>query len=584
VRVEEVKVSMYGHQQADVHPEYLMPNGLGDGGGGPTSAMCERARRLNSLPGMPEIKWDQPEAFFDRMAPLRDRLPVHQGECYLEFHRGTYTTHGNLKATFRGLERALHLAEAVSCVTGKRWDLTHPWKRLVFSQFHDFIPGSSVWDVYIEGLPELNKIAQEQTAKAAAVLSARSGGVPSVFNPHALPVKRWINRPGTKKAVYVSLPPLGGVPIPDAADEEQVSPVEIVGHTVSNGLVEFRVNANGWIDRLTWEGSSVPLRDPLGQLMIFPDRAARFEPWDIDRQTLGLGSLCRDKATVTTFREGTHRAGVRVTRKIGNASKATVIFALEAGSFLVDMTVEIDWQDPEHLIKMLFPTRYAATNARFGGPFGSVLRPQVSSSIAAEAMWEVPFSRYLAVFDEGERGGLFVATEAKYGATVRDGVVGVSLVRSPHVTGYEQYRGAWPVQVQRLKVPSPFSDLGRHRLRLAMGRYDIGLPRERQPAAVAETQFSEPLFYTGGEIASPLESIRGGETLVPAWAKPAADGSWILRLHEVAGCRGRVQIKAKKGWTLEFTDLKEAPGAALNARGTVAFEPYRVTSVRFRSS
>jgi alpha-mannosidase len=196
----------------------------------------------------------------------------------------------------------------------------------------------------------------------------------------------------------------------------------------------------------------------------------------------------------------------------------------------------------------------------------------------------VPFSRYLAVFDEGEREGLFVATEAKYGATVRDGVVGVSLVRSPHVTGYEQHRGAWPVEVQRLKVPSPFSDLGRHRIRLAMGRYDIGLSRERQPAAVAETHFSEPLAYTGREIASPLESIRGGETLVPVWAKPTGDGGWILRLHEVAGCRGSVQIKAKKGWTLEATDLKETPGAALNARGTVAFEPYRVTSVRFRSS
>lgn len=103
----ELKNSSWGHQQGDIHGEYLLPTGYGDGGGGPSAEMCERARRLDGLPGMPAVKWDQPESFFDRLALLQNHLPVHKGECYVEGHRGTYTTHGAVKAAFREFERTL---------------------------------------------------------------------------------------------------------------------------------------------------------------------------------------------------------------------------------------------------------------------------------------------------------------------------------------------------------------------------------------------------------------------------------------------------------------------------------------------
>jgi alpha-mannosidase len=43
VEAAELKASSWGHQQGDIHPEYLLPTGYGDGGGGPTAEMCERA-------------------------------------------------------------------------------------------------------------------------------------------------------------------------------------------------------------------------------------------------------------------------------------------------------------------------------------------------------------------------------------------------------------------------------------------------------------------------------------------------------------------------------------------------------------
>jgi alpha-mannosidase len=580
MRVQDVKAPMYGHQQADVHPEYLLPTGYGDGGGGPTDEMCEAARRLDALPGMPAIAWDQPEQFFERLDKIRDRLPTHQGECYLEFHRGTLTSHGELKAIFRRLERALQVAEAAAAATGKRWDMEHAWKRLVFAQFHDYIPGSSVWDVYQEGWPELRQLADEQLAKSQGALG-KTGTRWCVFNPHALPVQRRVRDPKTKKDVLVALPPFSGSELESVTVREGFAPVAVsAGRKVSNGLVEFEVNGDGWIKALVWEGQTVPLRDPLGQLGVYPDRPSNFEVWEIDRHTLSLAEIGKEAAAIKPWKDGDLCRGIEVTRKLGKESRARVIYALEAGSPLVHITVELDWKEPEYLLKMHFPTAFAATNARFGAPFGSVLRPQVILDQASEAKWEVPLSRYLAVFDEGESEGLFLVTESKYGATVRDGTIGLSLVRSPRVPGFESHARAWPSHLTRLKVSSPYADIGKHVIRLALGRYANDLPRERQPAAVAETLFTEPVVYSGAALAPVLEAIEGGETLVPAWIMPLEGKAWLLRLHEAGGRRGSVRVRLAKGWKAELSDFEGGGDLkAVTSRG-IAYTPYQIVTVR----
>jgi len=579
VEAAEVKASSWGHQQGDIHPEYLLPTGYGDGGGGPTAEMCERARRLGSLPGMPAISWGQPEEFFARLVPLKSKLPVVKGECYLEGHRGTFTTHGEVKAAFRELERALQVSEAVSCVTLKNWDRTHPWQRMIFSQFHDYIPGSSVWDVYQEGVPEHQRLAGMEYQKVEKAL--KSQGEDSLLNPHAVEVHRWVNHPGSRKCVRVRLPALSGISI-NAATIPTADAVEVTGGRVSNGLAEFRVDQNGWITHWILEGKPVALEGPAGQLVYYRDKPSRFEAWDLDRQTLGSGLVASEKASITPFREGAHRAGLRVRRRIGERSIAEVLFYLEAGSPLLRVDVKLDWQDTYSLLKFLMPTRYLATNARHGIPYGSVLRPQVVSGTVSEAMWEVPFSRWLAVFDEGESEGLFAVTDAKYGATVRDGSVGISLVRSPKNVGYDGMRIAWPPHLSRIKGPSEHTDIGGHSIRLAFGGYHGKLLRADHPASLADTLFTDPAAYRGKAFPSALESLKGGETLIPAWAMPIDEKSWLLRLHEVGGQRGSISIRAASGWEVSSCSATgQGQGSGKRAAG-FEFQPYQIVSVLFR--
>jgi len=573
----ELKNSSWGYQQADIHDEYLLPTGYGDGGGGPTAEMCERARRLDGMPGMPGVRWDQPEAFFDRLAAYRESLPVHAGECYLEGHRGTYTTHGGVKEAFRDLERALQVSEAVSSAMGLAADRTAVWKRLIFAQFHDYIPGSSVWDVYAEGVAELQRLAREQRSEVKACLS-RKGGRECFFNPHAVEVSRWITRPGGP--VRVQLPPLSGLSVAEAA-VESTDRITIGENSFGNAACRVSFDEQGWLRGLRWDGEDAILTGPACRLAIYTDKPARFEAWDLDRHVLSLGAICDAPAVIERFGEGAYRGGIRVRRPIGRKSSATIEYALEAESSLLRLTVDLEWREEYALLKLLVPTGYVSSRARFGIPYGSVQRPQVPSGTHAEAMWEVPFSRWLAVSDERESDGLFAVTEARYGASVRDGVIGLSLVRSPKVVGYDGMRIAWPPALSRVKPPAKHTDIGHHKIRLAFGRYHGGLSRRAHPASLADTLFTEPVAYRGLTVSSPLEGIEGGESLIPAWVQPLDEDRWLLRLHEAGGVRGEARISPGKGWKAVLSDACGRGNGRFSSRLRVPFTPHQIISVVF---
>src|SRR5207248_2110139 len=76
----------------------LVPFGCGDGGGGPTREMLEKARRLRSLEGSPRVEIEKPSAFFTAAEEeYGAQAPVWSGELYLELHRATHTTQAKTK-------------------------------------------------------------------------------------------------------------------------------------------------------------------------------------------------------------------------------------------------------------------------------------------------------------------------------------------------------------------------------------------------------------------------------------------------------------------------------------------------------
>jgi alpha-mannosidase len=577
VSPQELRQGARAYRQADVHDEYLSPTGFGDGGGGVTEEMCERAQRLKSLAGMPEVGWGRVDKFFDKLNEMRAKLPSWQGELYLEYHRGVLTTHSDLKARFRECERALQVWEAARCATGGGELDDQPWRRLIFAQFHDYIPGSSIWEVYEEGLPELAATSARALGEAARELG--KGSAAALFNP--LPIERIHLLEGGSKAVRLA--PLSGRPVAALPAVEPAKPVQATAKKMESDSVKATFDARGRIASLTFGKNEIALRGPLGELVLFPDFPHDFEAWDIDRQTLSLGRAVESPAESSVLRAGGLEGTVEFRRQLGKKSTMTVRYRLDAFQPVLHLEYEIDWREEGSLLKVLFPTAYAGRMARFGAPFGSVERGQQAGPPRDEAMFEGAASRWAIVGDDGDTEGLGVVTEAKYGFSCRDGELGVSLLRSPRVTGEDPGHGRlFPAQLRHGGKRAGHSDQGHHLIRLALCFHSPQIAREYLAPTLADTLFTPPLSYRGAATSAGFLGLDGVESLVPCWAKPAADGQgWILRLHETMGRRGKVRLRLAKGLKAFKTSLSEETKDARAVR-EINVNPYELISLRVR--
>ena len=602
MRVDELRDLELAHRQSDVHPEYLCPTGYGDGGGGTTEEMCERARRFANLASVPPAEWGNIEAFFDRLDGVRQQLPVYQGELYFEYHRGTYTTHGDMKQAFRALERALQVYEAVRCGT-HGWPIDEAfWRRIVFAQFHDYIPGSSIHEVYAEGIAEHEALAGQAYEEALEELweagnTEQLGDlIPSLYNPLPRPRLHVLGVDAKGNPEVVKLPPLAGVTVASLERVSGVAPVQASTTALSNGRVSAKFDSQGRVESLVIDGETIALESPIGELVICRDIPHLFEAWDIDRNVLSSGQPVRGDAEASVEHANASRATVTFKRSLGDAGEAVLRYSLTAGDLTLQLQLEIDWKQPEALLKLMFPTSYTGRHARYGAPFGSVLRGQQPGELKDEAQWEVPASRWAAVCDDAERAGLFVVTEAKYGFSCRDGLLGLTLLKSAAITDEgtpEHSTPSHPWALRRTHAKSQFSDIGKHEIALAFGRYDIGAPRDEQPAALADLLFGTPLTYA--HVTSPKAGfnaqdesagltagflgLSGGETLQPTWAKPLAASKWVLRLNETLGQRGTAKLHLAPGWTAHRVTLLDAPVDDQRGITEVAFKPYELISV-----
>lgn len=96
------------YRDKEVNRNLLLSYGYGDGGGGVNREMLEMRRRLNDLPGLPKIETGTAGDYFrnlqDTVANTDRYVHVWDGELYLEYHRGTYTSQAYNKRMNRKLE------------------------------------------------------------------------------------------------------------------------------------------------------------------------------------------------------------------------------------------------------------------------------------------------------------------------------------------------------------------------------------------------------------------------------------------------------------------------------------------------
>ncbi|MCS6812889.1 MAG: alpha-mannosidase, partial [Cyanobacteria bacterium] len=168
--IDPIKMATYASQweKATNIPHALWLFGVGDHGGGPTRDMLEVAERWRRSSLFPKLTSStaldylqsicQPSSCQPSSAdPNAAAFPTWADELYLECHRGSYTTHGDQKRWNRRCEALLYQAELWSSLmtiaTNAPYPhaaLDHCWRTLLFNQFHDILPGSSIPEVFVE--------------------------------------------------------------------------------------------------------------------------------------------------------------------------------------------------------------------------------------------------------------------------------------------------------------------------------------------------------------------------------------------------------------------------------------------------
>jgi alpha-mannosidase len=193
--------------------------------------MLKRVEQLKKLPVYPRLEYITAEEYLRQFdAKDLESLPVWKDELYLEYHRGTYTTQARVKENNRRSENLLAQAECFSSLAGLAGldypgrDFITAWRKVLFNQFHDILPGSSIRPVYQdaeEDHAEVQDTAAGALDKSLEFLGRRidtSGlkqGRPLViFNSLSWPVSSLVEVPVDKKKPFVSIEDSRGKKIP----------------------------------------------------------------------------------------------------------------------------------------------------------------------------------------------------------------------------------------------------------------------------------------------------------------------------------------------------------------------------------
>jgi len=603
VEAQMVKGIWDNYRDKNLNEELLLSYGYGDGGGGVNREMLEMRRRLDEMPGLPNVKTGTADAYFqglqERIAETDQYVHTWDGELYLEFHRGTYTSQAYNKRMNRKLELAYREAEwlgAFASLLAGDWsayrqaELNEGWKIILRNQFHDIIPGSSIKEVYEDSTKEYAEA--EQTVVAAwkhaanTVVAPKSGSVTvwssspwsrrdsaEIAMPAGTGNGTWTDaegrvlpaqRAGDQWSVQVEVPAMGYTTISFQPAEEQAS-VEAPFAYESSSLdtPHYRIdwNAAGQLTGL-WDkaaGRQVLADGERGNvLQVFEDKPLMFDAWDIDIYYQQKMREVTDLQSVELIDAGPLSASVRFVWKYMNSTISQVM-KVYADSKRIDFATEVDWQERQQLLKASFPVAVRSTEATYDIQFGNVKRPTHWNTSWDWARFESVGHQWA---DLSERGyGVSLLNDCKYGYDIKGHVMRLSLIKSA-------------------TYPDPEADKGMHLFTYAL------LPHEGDwyegGTAQEAWALNNPLRSGAGALAAAASSllrVSSEGVMIDAVKKAEDSDKLLVRLHDYSGRRERISLSSDLNvvsW--QECDLMERPIGEPQAGKDCEFQlmPYEI--------
>ena len=597
VKAKGVVAALQNAQRSTAVPVVAHLIGFGDGGGGVTFEQLKKAKLIANLPQMPAVELGSIKKYVKNNILKRELKNTWDGELYLEFHRGTYTTQAQNKRWNRKLELMIRDTEILSSVAssiGKAYPkklLEEAWKLILKNQMHDILPGSGIREVYQDSQRDylkvedtLTKIEDETLGFLASQIGTNADGKGYlIFNTMSFARKTLIKIiPATKDVhfvddkgepllaqrlkdgsflVEVNLPMLGYTTI-YAHDglNEQESPFTITANKIDNGLIQVLWGENGQIieikDLLRDE---VLIQNRQHHLQFYADKPLDYDAWEIDPDYKDI-SWEPDKLTSMTIKEnGDLCASIELKWEMHQSTIIQEII-LYRNSTRVDFKTKVDWHERHVLLKTCFDTNIRSRYATYDIAFGKYQRPTFRNTSWQRSQFEVSGHKW-ADLSEATRG-VSLLNDCKYGYDVFESKLALSLLRGS-------------------VYPDKEADQGQHEF-----TYAIYLHRDSSCLETIKQAYDlnlQPLVYKLPGAFGPFSTTKSfielnSEGVLLDTLKLAEDGKdYILRFFETLGTTEKAQINSGAKIIEEVNLLEEA-----KERVAMFFSPYQVRSYRVK--
>ncbi|MDR2954819.1 MAG: discoidin domain-containing protein [Prevotella sp.] len=604
--------------------------GTGDTGGAPTIESVRAVEKGLKGDGPVEIISATSDQMYKDYLPFdkHPELPIHNGELLMDVHAtGCYTSQAALKLYNRknelladAAERAAVIADWFGAVKYPKATLTEAWKRVIWHQFHDDLPGTSIprayefsWNDELISMKQFANVLTTSVGGTSRALNTQVSGTPLViYNPIAQPVSDIVevevNFPKTtsKVAVYnengkavpsqlissengktkllvaASMPSAGYAVYDVRTSGGNVSSaLKVTDNTIENSVYKVTLNNNGDISSIIDKRNDKELveQGKAIRLALFTENESfNWPAWEILKREMDKDPISiTDDVKITIAERGTVRAALCVERKYGESTFKQYIRLNEGGqNDRIDLTTEIDWQTTNALLKAEFPLAVKNPKATYDLGIGAVERDNNT-----DIEYEVHAQQWADLTDVDGMYGVSIMNDCKYGwDKPNDNTLRLTLLHTPKTKGGYRYQDK--------------QDMGHHLLTYSIMGHK-GCYHDGKTVLKAEI-LNQPMkaFVTdkhAGTLGKSFSFVNIDNENIAIRAIKQAEKSdeYVIRLYETTGER---EQSASLSFAGDIVSAKELNGVE-DDKGNVAFsgnklnveiKPFSIKTIKVKLS
>jgi alpha-mannosidase len=371
-----------------------------------------------------------------------------------------------------------------------------------------------------------------------------------------------------------------------AAEPVRVTIGEALPAILDNGLLRVVIGPDGCVSSLVHlESGREAIADGGrgGLPQLHHDLPYEYDAWDVEEYYRHRVTDLDEVESIVAVASGPLLARVEVRRRFRSSSLVQT-FELRAGSERLDVDVEIDWHERDHLLKLAWPLDLLCAEVTRHIQWGHVRTPIHTNTTWDHARFELCAHQWIDA-SEGEVG-VALLNDSRYGHDA-------TRTRTPSGRPSTTLR---LTVVKGARYPDPHADEGEHRF-----RYSV-LPHagpDGLATVVAEGyRLRHPLRAVpagpGGDVLPPIVSVDHPGVIVEV-VKAAEDGSGdpVVRVYEALGSRSTATLTFRDDvGEVAVVDLLEderdgLPPVPLVVEGpavTLTLTPFQIATLRFRTS